>query len=184
MSSLDQSDNALLGLSVTGLIITASLESAGGSETTQMPLRRNVTHQQSKSTRLRSSVHRLTDGARRHRRSHATAGHCPARDLVARSQPEIAITCRVVGLRTRECAGDIRRSELSSVLAFVAVQRLEWLDLQALEGWQVHAARFAITVFAFGLAMSDFKWLMPIDEREAASNQTTLREDVTTRPRQ
>ncbi len=83
----------------------------------------------------------------------------------------LVITGLVVWTGTRDCAGDVRRPGLVSVLAFLAVHERAWLDFLQLEGsHQVISAQFVLTCVAFGLAMLVFKSLAPIDAREARAN--------------
>ena len=82
----------------------------------------------------------------------------------------LAATGLVFWHYTRKLAGDERRMGTVSILAFLVVHEREWLEHLGVVGWQMDLARFLMTLVAFGFVMLVYKWLQPIDAREAAQN--------------
>lgn len=77
---------------------------------------------------------------------------------------------------TRPLAGDLRRPGLVAVLAFLAVHDREWLrQLSLTDPVSMGTAEFVLTFVAFGFAMLVFKWLVPIDAREASQHRREQR---------
>lgn len=73
---------------------------------------------------------------------------------------------------TRPLAGDLRRPGLVALLSFLAIHDREWLrQLSLSDPVSLGTAEFALTFVAFGFAMVIFKWLVPIDEREASQQR-------------